>query len=103
MNACYDHSKAVGVELDLNERDAGLLKEGRKSYKELEAVVKGWKAKAVGESPMAPSKPLAPSVQASEAEPQGGVANMGEPVRPYYFSLSLFDLALARWWADVCA
>jgi hypothetical protein len=71
MNACSDRSKVVGVGLDLNKRDAGLLKEGHKSYKELEAVVKGWKAKAVGESPMAPSKQLVPSVQASEAEPHG--------------------------------
>jgi hypothetical protein len=99
MNACSVRSKDLGVALDLNDRDAGLLKEGRRAHKELEAVVKGWKARAVGESPMAPSKQLAPSMQASEAEPHGTdgeVADMSEPVRPFYLLSSLFDLALAR-------
>lgn len=106
MNACSVRSKELGVALDLNERDAGLLKEGRRAYKELEALVKGWKAKAVEESPKAPSKQLAPSMQASEAEAHGTdgeAADMGEPVRPYFLLSSLFDLAIARWWADVCA
>jgi hypothetical protein len=94
MNACSARSKELGVALELNERDAGLLKEGRRAYKELEALVKGWKAKAVGESPMAPIKPLAPSLQASEAEPHGTdgeAADMGEPVR---FLLSFVFLVL---------
>lgn len=106
MNACSVRSKELDVALDLNERDAGLLKEGRRAHKELEALVKGWKAKAVEESPMAPSKQLAPSMQASEAEAHGTdgeAADMGEPVHPYFLLSSLFDLALARWWADVCA
>ncbi|KAG1765352.1 hypothetical protein EDD22DRAFT_951165 [Suillus occidentalis] len=82
MNACSVRSKELDVALDLNEHNARLLKEGRRAYKELEALVKGWKAKAVGESPMAPIKQLAPSLQASEVEPHGTdgeAANMGEP------------------------
>jgi len=57
----------LGVEsLDMNAEYVEFLKRGRREYKALEAIVKGWKAKAVEDVPEAPPKKRA--MQASKAK-----------------------------------
>ncbi|KAG1730037.1 hypothetical protein EDD22DRAFT_853045 [Suillus occidentalis] len=82
-----DCAKALSVTLEMPERDQGLLKEGHKSYKVIEAIIKGWKAKAIEVGVKAPTKHLVPSARASEVEVRftdddGAEPHMGDQEAP---------------------
>ncbi|KAG1829444.1 hypothetical protein EV424DRAFT_1535775 [Suillus variegatus] len=68
LNGCSEHAGVLGVELDMSDKGAEFLKQGRKSCKEIEAVIKEWKVKAIEAVPEAPPKRAAHATGASEAE-----------------------------------
>ncbi|KAG2101390.1 uncharacterized protein F5147DRAFT_812390 [Suillus discolor] len=68
LNGCSERAGVLGVELDMDEKGAEFLKQGRKGCKEIEALVKGWKAKAIETVPEAPPKRAARATDATGAE-----------------------------------
>jgi hypothetical protein len=57
LEACALRATELGVDsLDMSTEYVEFLKRGRREYKALEAIVKGWKAKAVEDVPEAPPK-----------------------------------------------
>jgi hypothetical protein len=57
LEACALRAAELGVDsLDMSAEYVEFLKRGRKEYKALEAIVKGWKAKAVEDVPEVPPK-----------------------------------------------
>jgi hypothetical protein len=57
LEACALHATELGVNsLDMSAEYVEFLKRGRREYKALEVIVKGWKAKAVEDVPEAPPK-----------------------------------------------
>jgi len=57
LEACALRATELGVDsLDMSAEYVEFLKRGRREYKALEAIVKGWKAKAVEDVPEAPPK-----------------------------------------------
>jgi len=57
LEACATHATELGIEsLDMSAKYVEFLKRGCREYKALEAIVKGWKAKAVEDVPEAPPK-----------------------------------------------
>ncbi|KAG2099596.1 uncharacterized protein F5147DRAFT_763050 [Suillus discolor] len=68
LNGCSERAGVLGVELDMDEKGAEFLKQGRKGCKEIEALVKGWKAKAIETVPEAPPKRAVRATDATGAE-----------------------------------
>jgi hypothetical protein len=57
LEACALRTTELGVDsLDMSAEYVEFLKRGRREYKALEAIVKGWKVKAVKDVPEAPPK-----------------------------------------------
>jgi hypothetical protein len=60
LEACALRATELGINsLDMSAEYVEFLKRGRREYKALEAIVKGWKAKAVEDVPEAPPKKCA--------------------------------------------
>ncbi|KAG1878616.1 hypothetical protein C8R48DRAFT_830408 [Suillus tomentosus] len=68
LNGCSTRAGVLAVALEMDDKSAELLKQGRKSCKEIEAVVKDWKAKAIASVPQAPPMQAARATGASELE-----------------------------------
>jgi len=57
LEACALCAMELGIDsLDMSAEYVEFLKRGRREYKALEAIVKGWKVKAVEDVPEAPPK-----------------------------------------------
>jgi hypothetical protein len=67
LEACALHATELGVDsLDMSAKYVEFLKRGRREYKALEVIVKGWKAKVVEDVPEALPKKRA--TRASKAK-----------------------------------
>jgi hypothetical protein len=66
LEACALRATELGVDLlDMSAEFVEFLKRGRREYKGLEAIVKGWKVKAVEDVPEAPRASKAKATDAS--------------------------------------
>jgi hypothetical protein len=73
LEACALRATELGVDsLDMSTKYVEFLKRGRREYKALEAIVKGWKAKAVEEVPEAPPKKRATRASKAKATDASG-------------------------------
>jgi hypothetical protein len=73
LEACALRATELGVNsLDMSAEYVEFLKRGRREYKALEAIVKGWKAKAVEEVPEAPPKKRATCASKAKATDASG-------------------------------
>ncbi|KAG1850265.1 hypothetical protein C8R48DRAFT_778240 [Suillus tomentosus] len=68
LNGCSTRAGVLAVALEMDDKSTELLKQGWKSCKEIEAVVKDWKAKAIASVPQAPPMQAACATGASEVE-----------------------------------
>ncbi|KAG1827668.1 hypothetical protein EV424DRAFT_1537250 [Suillus variegatus] len=78
LNGCSERAGVLGVELDMSDKGAEFLKQGRKSCKEIEAAIREWKTKAIEAVPEAPPKRAAHTTGASEVEARATDASGGD-------------------------
>jgi hypothetical protein len=73
LEACALRTTELGVDsLDMSAEYVDFLKRGRREYKALEVIVKGWKAKAVEDVPEAPPKKRATRASKAKATDASG-------------------------------
>jgi len=73
LEACALRTTELGVDLlDMSAEYVEFLKKGRREYKALEAIVKGWKAKAVEDVPEALPKKRATRASKAKATDVSG-------------------------------
>jgi hypothetical protein len=109
LNGCSTRAGVLAVALEMDDKSAELLKQGRKSCKEIEAVVKDWKAKAIASVPQAPPMQAARATGASEVDARATDASGTDASKKVRLSISCWRaplltrlVALAARWAHVC-